>query len=251
MRTRIIILIVALLFAGLAAYMAAQYLSDARSKIARESEPIEVLVAQEDIPRGITSEELVQNKLVVLQQVPKRFVAADAVSSPRAIEGQVLATPLSRGQQVAASQFQVPSTAGLAFSIGKDQQALSIPVSDVTGVSGLVKPGDRVAIYVTFAPGPKGEPNLTQQLLSDVKVLAVGGSLQTLAEQEQEGGGGLGGAQQTEQQSARTLTLALTAGDAEKVIFANKTGDVWCALLPANAIEVTETKGQTLQTVLK
>lgn len=250
MRTRIIILIVALLLGGLAAVMAARYLSDARTKLSAESQPIEVLVAQEDVPRGITSEELVRQGMIKLEEVPKRFVAADAVSSARAIEGQVLATPLSKGQQVTAAQFQVPSTAGLAYSIAKDQEAISIPIDAVKGVSGLVKPGDHIALYVTFSPGPTGEPTLTKQLFGDVKVLAVGASLQSEAQPAQ-AGGGIGGAQQQAAPQAATFTLAVTAADAEKLVFAELNGSIWCSLLPANSVETPATKGQTLQTVLR
>jgi pilus assembly protein CpaB len=255
MRTRIVILIVALALGVLAAVMAAQYLNDARTKVAAESEPIEVLVAQSDVPRGVTSEELVAQDLVKLEEVPRRFVAADAVSSPRAIEGQVLATPLSSGQQVTAASFQVPSTAGVSFSINADQQAVAIPVDEVRGVSGLVKPGDRVAVYVTVSPGPAGEPDYTKQLLAEAKVVAVGASLQSDSQsEEEEQGSGIAAAQgrgTEDGRAARTLTLAISPADVERVVFAAETGDVYVSLLPANAEDQPVGKGQTLKTVFR
>jgi pilus assembly protein CpaB len=253
MRTRVIILIVALVLGGLAAVMSAQYLSTARSKISKESEPIEVLVAQEDIPRGVPSEELMKANSISLQEVPKRFVAADAVSSARALEGQVLAIPLSKGQQVTASSFQVPSTAGLAFSIPKDQVALAIPVTSVTGLTELVKPGDRVAVFVTLEPGPAEEPALTKQLLTDIKVLSVGSSMEGDSGQEtqQQSRGLVSNSSSQNSSAAKMITLALSPADAEKLVFAEQTGDVWCALLPTNAAAAKKTSGQSIKTILK
>jgi pilus assembly protein CpaB len=253
MKSRVIIIVVALVLAGIAAFFSARYLQDARSGIAKESAPIEVLVAQEDIPRGMSADEMVSKKMVVLQQVPRRFTAAGAMSSSKAIEGMVLATPLTRGQQLTSDQFEAPDVAGLAFSIPKQQLALTVPVDEVTGVGGLVKPGDRVVLYVTFSPGPKGEKDFTKMLLADSKVLAVGSALRSEKTQDDSGGGGLSSSRSSDQktQVATTLTLAVSPQDVERVVFAEETGRVWCALLPATAGGLPASQGQTIRTVVR
>ena len=251
MRIRIVILVVALLLGGLAAVMAARYLTSARSEIEAESQPIEVLVAQEDIPRGLPAEELLAKDLIVLQEIPQRFVAAGAISSEKALEGRVLAAPLSSGEQVTSSRFQLPSTAGLAYSIPAEFMALSIPVDEVKGVSGLVKPGDHVALYVSFG---QDENAITRLLVPDVKVLAVGARLTGESDVPNDtGGGGLTATRQEREETldTRTMTLAISSVDAERIVFAEEEGRVWCALLPATAQEIPVGTGQTLQTIFK
>ncbi len=256
MRTKILIVIVALVLGGVAAVMAANYLDDARTTIEAEGEAVKVLVAVEDIPRGLTAEELLARELIVLEEVPRRFVAAGATSSERAIEGQVLAAALTAGEQITRSRFEYPSSAGLAYSIPGDYVAISIPVDEIDGVAGLVKPGDHIALYVTFSPGPDGEADLTRLLIADTKVLASGGALRAEAPAEEEAGsGGVfttsrsdSGSEETKE-VPRTLTIAVSAADAERVVFAEETGEVWCALLPATALEPPAGAGQTIETV--
>jgi len=255
MRTKLIIVLVAVALGGVAAVMAARYLSDARADVASESKPIEVLVAAEDIPRGANADELVAKKLVVLEEVPRRFTSAGAISTGKAIQGMVLATPLAKGQQLTAEQFQMPQTAGLAFSIPKQFMALTIPVDEVKGVGGLLKPGDRIALYATFSPGPGGEKDLTKLLLADAKVLAVGASMTS----ESQGGGDetdqrgvvSSRGQKDEAAAASAITVAITPADAERVIFAEETGEVWCALLPATTEQPPTGAGQSIRTIFR
>ena len=256
MRIKVVILIAALVLGGLAAVLAAQYLSDARSELASEGQPISVLVAQEDIPRGMSADELLAKKMIAATDVPRRFTAAGAISSPRAIEGQVLAVPLTKGEQVTAERFEFPSTAGLAYSIPKGLMAVSIGINDVNGVSGLVKPGDHVSLYVTLDPGPDGKTAITQMLLPDSRVLALGASMSTesSAETEEQKTGGLGSSARQNSSTSegpRTLTIAVTPEDAERVVYAEELGSVWCALLPASAEDIAPTNGQTVKTVLR
>lgn len=256
MRTKVVILIVALVVGGIAAVLAARYLTQARSTIEAESEPIEVLVAQEDIPRGVSAEELLANDLVVLEEVPRRFVASGAISSEKALEGRVLADPLSAGEQVTEGRFELPSTAGLAYSIPGELMALSIPVDEVQGVSGLVKPGDHVALFVTFEEDPElGQPAITKLIMKDAKVLAVGAALRKEPSPAESGaeGGVLDTSREEEAVSlnARTLTLALTADDAEQIVFCEENGSVWAALLPATGKEIPDTPGRSMQNIFQ
>jgi len=252
MRSKLIIIILALVLAGVSAALAMRYVSSARTEVASSSEPVEILVAQEDVPRGMAAEELVAKTMVALEKVPQRFVAAGAMSSARALEGQVLNTPLSKGEQLTTARFSVPSAAGLAYSIPKEYVAIAIPVDEVKGISGLVKPGDHIAVFATFAPGPAGEENITKILLPDAKVLAVGGTLSSeAAAPTEQKSGGLAAASRSDAPAANTMTLSVTAADAEKLVFAEETGKVWVTLLPATGETAPAAPGQTIRTVFK
>lgn len=254
MRTRIFILIVALIIGGIAAVTAAKYITSARSTIEAQSQPVEVLVAAEDIPRGMAAEELLAKKMLVLSKVPQRFVAAGAISSEKALEGRVLAVPLTAGEQVTQGRFELPESAGLAYSIPANYMAISIPVDETHGVSGLLKPGDHIALYASFEDAPGGA--ISKLLVSDVKVLAVGAQLSASPDQdsEEKGGGALSASRKDGAQGsgvARTITIAIDPKDAERIVFAGEEGEIWCSLLPATAQEAPTGKGQTIKSVLK
>jgi pilus assembly protein CpaB len=253
MRSKLLIVVVALILAGVAATLAMNYVSSARTEVASDSKPVEILVAKEDIPRGISAEELLAKDMVAMEQVPQRFVAAGAISSSRAIEGQVLNNPLTRGEQLTSARFATPSAAGLAYSIPREYVAISIPVDEVKGISGLVRPGDHIAMFATFAPGPNGEENITKLLLADAKVLAVGTALSAESAAPPEGTktSTLGGATREEEVAPHTMTLSVSPKDAARIVFAEETGKVWVTLLPATAEASPKAPGQTIRTVFK
>jgi pilus assembly protein CpaB len=252
MRSKLVILVVAVILGVLAAVLTGRYVASLERGVAAEDEPIEVLVAQEAVARGTSAEEMLEAGLVVRQSIPRRYVAEGAVSSTASIEGQVLAEDVSRGEQITQARFRFPSQAGLAFSIPEDFVAVTISNNAVKGVAGLVKPNDHVMVVVTLDPGPDGEV-LTQVLLPRARVLAIGTAVgaEPAETQQQTSGGGLAGSQQADgQQAASTITLALSPEDVEKLVFAEETGSVWLALLGSTDTELPQTQGQTLQSLL-
>jgi pilus assembly protein CpaB len=253
MRSRIVILVVAIILGILAAALTGRYLSSLERGVAAEDEPIEVLVAQENLTRGAAADELIEAGLIVRESIPRRYVAEGAVSSASTIQGQVLAQDVSNGEQITQSRFMFPSQAGLAYSIPEDYVAVAISNNAVKGVAGLVRPGDFVMAVVTLDPGPDGEP-LSQIFIPRARVLAVGSAVGAEPAPTTTGtGGGLAGQTETESQESRTpatITLALSPIDVERLVFAEEKGNVWLALLGSTETEVPATTGQTLQSVL-
>lgn len=238
MRSRILLLAFALLLGGTAAALAVGYIQGARSDIASEGQPIEVLVAQEDLPRGLSIAELSQRGLVKKEQVPRRFVAADALSSLRVIEGQVLAAPLCAGEQLTKARFQYASQAGLSYTVPEDLIAMAVQVDEVSGVAGLLKPGDHVVVFGTMKPGGNKKDPFTIMLVSKCRVLAVG--TRVTEQMEEDAGEKVGGAMASNgraegQPAYRSVTLALTAKDASRVTFVQEQGAIQLALLSPNA----------------
>lgn len=240
MRSKVLIIIAALVLGGVAAVLAAGYLRSARSDITAESEPVTVLVAQEDLPRGLSATELQDQGLVAEEEIPRRFVAGDAVSSIRQIEGQVLAVPVSAGEQLTKGRFQYPAQAGLSYTVPEDYVALSVPVDQVTGVSGLLKPGDSVVVYATYTDAGEEAVDFTAMAVGKAKVLAVGAetsaeNASTAEDQETNAGVLATGRAQEATVEYQTVTLALSPEDAQQVVFGAETGSLYLALLGKNA----------------
>lgn len=241
MKSKVLIVVVALGLGGIAAVLAAGYLRSARTDIAAQNQPVEVLVAQQDLPKGLSAETLMKQGMVKSEQVPAQFVAADAVSSQRAVSEQVLATPVSAGEQLTRSRFAYPAEAGLAYSVPEGYVAVSIAVDEVKGVAGLLKPGDNVAVFASFEPSGK-DTAFTKTTIGSARVLAIGGKTTTESGSgEQEQGGSVLAGNRQDKGSARegaeyeTVTLAVKLPEAEHITFANEFGSIQLALLPQNA----------------
>jgi len=254
MRSKILIVAVAVVLGAVAAFAAFQYLDAVRREAAAGSRMTEVLVAKSDIARGMSADEMLSAGLVERVQIPQRYVAQGAISSVRTVADRILAVPVSQGEILTAGRFQYPSEAGLAFSVPKDYVAVTVPVDEARGVAGLVKPGDRVALVATVgAKGNQGE--MTRIMIPGARVLAVGRSTGVEARSSGPSGPGSVLAAETtgdgQAQSPANVTVALSAADAEKVIFAVEAGRIWLALLPATESTAAPGAGQTAQTVLK
>lgn len=251
MRSRLLILVVAIALGLLAAVLTGRYLATLERGVAAEDEPIEVLVAQEALERGAAADQLIADGLIVRESIPRRYVADGAVSAVAAIEGKVLAEHISKGEQITEVRFKFPAEAGLAHGIPEDHVAVSIPNNAVKGVAGLVKPGDFVMAVVTFDPGPEGEA-VSRVLLPKARVLAIGAAVGTEPEPAAGEGGVLGGqtGRAAEPVAPSTITLALPPADVERLVFAEEKGAVWLALIGSATAEVPATQGQTLRSVL-
>lgn len=251
MRSKVLIVVLAVILGGVAAVLAAGYLQSARTDLAAQNEPVEVLIAQQDLPRGMTARDLIERKLIIVKQVPAQFVAADAVSSARIIENQVLATPVSAGEQLTRSRFEYPAEAGLSYSVPEGLVAISIAVDDVTGVAGLLKAGDSVVVYQSFEPDGRASA-ITKVAIAKARVVAVGANTSAAAKEEsKDEGGGLGGQadEGRTENEYQTVTLALDPKDAEATAFAQEFGTIHLGLLPQNAEPSPKLAPTTYKTV--
>lgn len=260
MRSKALILAAAIVLGLVAAFFAARYLDSARMRLEADAQPVEVLVAQQDLPVGATAEQLLQGQQIVRTTIPRQYVSDGAVSSSASLEGQVLAFPVSRGEQITAARFKYPAEAGLSYAVPKDYVAVSIANNAVKGVAGLVKPGDHVMVIATFEPSGEFEDGITKVILRKARVIAVGTDLSTpesgtttgaTDQQENQGGAFAPGQAQGADAVPGTITLSLPPAEAEKLVFAEEKGNVWLALIGSTTTEIPETPGMTYPRVLE
>lgn len=250
MKPRFVIIVVAVILGVVATLGVNGYLAGIKKQAVEEQKTVKVWVAASDIPKGTSIEDIQEEKFAELKNIPQRYVASQAMSSIRNIEGQVLSVDISVGEQLTVGKFKHPSEAGLSFSVPKDFIAVSIPYDEIKGVAGMVKPGDLLTVFSTFNPGPDGE-DATKILLQKVQVIAVGATVGAEKTREKERTVGAAEASPSETQDQKTVTLALKPAEAEKVVFAQENGKIWLGLHPTNFAEAATTKGITLKTVYK
>jgi len=178
-----------------------------RRELLRGQEPVPVLVAVEDIPKGTTIDE----DHVSVEARPAYAIQPHALQQVAAAYGLVAVIPLYKGEQLTDAKLARPgATEALSLKTPPGKRAVTIGADALGGAGGMVKPGDFVDVIGIFAlPGAEGQTtSVTVTLLQRIEVLAVGGRLSAVDEGASTAGGD------------NTLTLALTPEEAQLVLFA-------------------------------
>jgi pilus assembly protein CpaB len=180
-------LTLSLVMAVIAVFFVQSYVSSIEDE-AKKKFGTEVLVVT--AKRDVKEMETINETMLQLRLVPKRFLEPSAISydkkeedketarSLRALAGSVAVVPIKKGEQISSTKIAEPSIrTGLAPQITPGKRAVSIPVNETTSVAKLVKPGDRVDVIAIVDPGGGRDRKIAKTILQDVIVLAVGRSI--------------------------------------------------------------------------
>ncbi|QIB52924.1 Flp pilus assembly protein CpaB [Pseudomonas sp. OIL-1] len=99
----------------------------------------------------------------------------EAIGAEEAPFGAAVKTAIMSGELLTASKLEPNSL--LQRLVAPGYQALAIPLDDVAGVGGLLRPGDRVDVNASFRRSDKANPAAVR-LLRNVMVIAVKGVTQ-------------------------------------------------------------------------
>ncbi len=175
------------------------------------------LVAQRALPVGT----IITADSISFQPWPKEMVQdayfLEGEADITKLLGTVVRFPITAGQPVTQGALVAPGDRGfLAAALGPGMRAVTITVSQKTGVAGFIFPGDRVDLLLTQSVKgtDSGEPLKTAEtILRNLRVLATDQSTET----ETENG-------KTVVRSARTITLEVTPRIGEKIAVADTIG---------------------------
>lgn len=212
--------IIALIFSLLAAVLVYSYLQNLASQQTKQGQP--VVVAKTDIaPKTKLTTEMLK-----VVSVPPEYIQPGAVQDINKAVGVVVREQIAAGEQVTQRRLVIAGrTGGFTTIIPANKRAVTVAVTDVSGVAGLVKPGDYVDIIVTFDDKMVGD-NLSQIFLQNVRVLA------TNRETESASPGDSAKKDMTAPTSKLTVTLAVSPDDAAKLAVADEKGKIRMALRP-------------------
>lgn len=153
------------------------------------------------------------------------------------VEGRVLVFPIKADEPVLESRL-APTTVkagGIAAIVEPGKRAVAVKGDKVIGLSGLIRPGNRVDVLVTVnEPGKKR--SVTKLVLQDIPVLATG-------QQIKKGGKG-------EASPMDVYTLEVTPEEGEKLALADARGKLQLALRNATDTETVLTRGATAKDTL-
>lgn len=183
-----------------------------------------VVVAKADIPpkTKITPE------MVQAVQMPAEYIQPGALRDLTKVVGIVTRETIVGGEQVLERRLITPGKpTGFTGVIPAGKRALTVAISDVTGVAGLLKAGDFVDAIVTFDQQVVGG-HVSQLLLQNLMVLAVNRESEVPLEKDtkKEAPKDAGVVKMT------TVTLAVSPEEATKVTLAEEKGKLRFALRP-------------------
>ena len=174
-----------LIMAVLAIFFVESYVSSIEEETKKRF-GTEVLVVS--AKRDINEMDTIDETMITLKQIPKRFLEPAAISydvkekTPAVVQdmkrfaGSIALVPIKNGEQITFNKLTEPGIrTGLAPQVTPGRRAIAIPVSEVSGVGKLVKPGDRVDLIAVIDLGGNAKGNkMAKMILQDIVVLAVG-----------------------------------------------------------------------------
>ncbi len=218
------------------------------------ADQVEVIKAARDIPAGTP---LTEDK-VTSEKVPRRFLPPNPIQKSEfdIYAGTPVASHIEEGAMILTSDFAVSEvSSNLSSKIPPGERAMSIPVDNISGISGLLRPGDRVDILGTFPVGSKDQViqeagggqsvgYVTMTLLQNVTLLAVGQEISGVNVGRQQGSGRARG-------GYSTVTASVTIDEAELLTIAQTRGELMLLLRHNEDVEIGSVKRKTLKQVLE
>lgn len=229
MDRRRLLLVVAAVIAALGVALVFWYARTADARAADKYDSVEVLTASQEIAPGESLDDALENGKVQLTPITRAQLLEGASEDSKPLRDKVALTTIYPGEQLVPVKFgaleDVEAAATLPIPEGK--LAISILVKDDGRVGGFTRAGAEVSVISTLLDDA-GHPVLTRVLLDRVTVLADGD--QTVKKDDADG-------EETESATTgdtelqRLVTVAVTQKQAEKVRFAEKSGELTIALL--------------------
>ncbi len=188
-----------------------------------------VIVASHDLQAG----SLLKPEDIRAEQIADTDIPANAKQDTQdnraALVGAMLRRPLAKGEVLRDVDVMTTRDHGfLAAVVKPGMRAISIGVDAVSGTAGLIWPGDRVDVILLQSIEdptlPLGRRVAAETVLSNARVVAIDKQLVQ---------GAVPGA--SDASVARTVTLEVTAGEAERVSVAGRIGHLSLTVRAADA----------------
>ena len=246
MRRRILILLAATVLAALSVAAVAAYAHSADRRALHGREGRWVLLATATIPDGTTGAQIRARRLVRQVLMPAATVPSGAVSQLDAtFDALALNAPLHPDQMVLRRQFEPAPPPGPSptptFALPPDRVAVSVELGIAPQVAGNVRPGDKVAVFLTYPQeDTKDRPQYTVTLLPSATVVSVGESATPTAAPSPSATASAALLSSPLGEDGAPLlryvvTLAVTAADGQRLVWGYNTGHLHLGLLGAKA----------------
>jgi pilus assembly protein CpaB len=179
---------------------------------ALQHDRVEIVVAARDLSPG----SVLDATSLRMVAWPRDSLPPGAFGDAHQLAGEVVKQSVIQNQPIVAQMLLERGKTGgvLPFLITNGMRAMSIPVTPVSDMAGMILPHTRVDVLVTSSE-PGGTSERTRIVLQNVEVLAAQTTLD---------------ASSSEPQRAEVVTLLVTPSDAERLAAAIRLGTIQLAM---------------------
>jgi pilus assembly protein CpaB len=166
-----VVLGLALTVGVVAAWSARSYLSGRVAAIEAKNrgDTVQVVVAKGDLPRGAK----LSHQNLAVRDVPKAYAHSGAVLPGQfgRVDGQVIAHAIKGGEMLMWTQLETRKAPTFSARVEAGRRAVTVPVDEISSISGLLEPGDQVDLVVTV---DRNGQRQSVTVLQNVQVMATG-----------------------------------------------------------------------------
>lgn len=192
-----------------------------RASVATQKEGYPVIVAKVDIPpkTKITAE------MLEARYVPADYIQPGAIRDMNTLIGVPSRELIVAGEQITERRVILDNkSAGFVGLIPPNKRAITISVTEISGVAGFIRPGDYVDIIAIFDKGDTGE-NAANFLLQNILILATNHDTEN-------GTGDAAGKDKKDAAKTALITLAIDPAEEHLLALADEKGKIRLALRP-------------------
>lgn len=257
MKKRIVGILAAVLLAVVGTTLLVKYVQSAKEDAINDEAQVEVVIVTDEIPQGAAVSAI--RDRVTVAEIPQRLLAPGAITDMTLVDDQlVAAVTLREGEQLLASRL-VDERSLVRVDVPAGLQQITLALSPERAVGADLQPGDTVGVLFSFDPfdvsvsgaaatepaqpdsdptvttvAPTKTPNMTHFTLHKVLVTGVQFSQKdseratVIQTDDIDSTDTTISATVEEAPSDEVLvTLAVTAAEAEQLVFAKEFGMVW------------------------
>jgi Flp pilus assembly protein CpaB len=137
---------IAVALAAAAAILTSVYVVNYKRHVQHGEGKVTVLVAARDIPAGTAGADIIDQKMLSEQTVPRKAVVAGAISSPDQLSQYVATQDVYQGEQVSTRRFAPPKEQGVRAQIKGTQRAYELSGDPHQLLAGTLKEGDHIDV---------------------------------------------------------------------------------------------------------
>jgi pilus assembly protein CpaB len=230
-RRRFLAAVAALLLLVVGTAILVAYVKGADARALAGARTVSVLVVDAPIPAGTHGED-VPGK-VRTEVVPEKVAMPGRVTDLAALTGRVTTVDLQPGEQLLAGRFARPTDlrAPGTTAVPAGLQEVSVLLEPQRAVGGRLKAGDTVGVVVSLKPDSGGKAE-THAVLQHVLVTQIQGAPAAADPSNTSQTASSGSAAPTQ---SLLVTVAVSAAQAEAVVFGAEHGTLWLTLEPKGA----------------
>jgi pilus assembly protein CpaB len=206
----------------------------AKEVIKVEADAIPIAVAKANLDWGTQlTKEMIKRVPFLKESVPPGYF-----SQVEDLDGRVVLVAVKENMPILESLLAPKDvkSGGVAAVVSRGKRAIAVKGDKVIGISGFIKPGDRVDVLVTLTD-PTSRREMTKIVLQNIVVLATG------TEMQENGKGGPA--------PVDVYTLDVTPEEGERLSLAASEGKLQFALRNATDTDTVLTKGATITETLQ